>query len=49
MKLFSADFRWNELIYTTNKLNKQDLSNENIKKLSHYDRSKLLKKNIRNF
>ena len=49
MKLFSADFRCNELIYTINKLNKQDLSNGNIQKLSHYDRNKLLKENVRNF
>ena len=42
MTFSSAEMRWNELISMISKLNKQDISDADIEKLSNHDRCKLL-------
>ena len=45
MTLSSADLKWNELISIINKLNKQGLSEEDIRNLAYHQRCQLLHSN----
>ena len=45
MTLLSADLKWNELISIINKLNKQRLSEEDIRNLAYHQRCQLLNSN----
>ena len=46
MTLLSADLKWNELISIINKLNKQGLSEEDIRNLAYHKRFQLLNSNL---
>ena len=45
MTLLSADLKWNQLISIINKLNKQRLSEDDIKNLAYHQRCQLLNSN----
>ena len=45
MTLTSADLKWNELVYITNKLHKLNMSEEDTENLTYHDRCRLLNSN----